>query len=108
MAVNAGGLNPKGLAEEVQKLLSSRGCQKKVAYVVGDDLLSRIDSLNIEPLTRATGDFGSWNQKYPDVILATAYVGCWGIVQALREGADIVICGRCTDSSTVRPIAPVH
>ncbi|KIW88204.1 uncharacterized protein Z519_11315 [Cladophialophora bantiana CBS 173.52] len=105
IAVNAGGLNPQGLADEVQKLLSSRGCQRKVAYVIGDNLLPQIDRLEIQPLTRATGPFGSWKQKYPDIILATAYTGCWGIVQALQEGADIVICGRCTDASTVMGVA---
>lgn len=101
IAVNAGGLNPKGLAEEVQKLLHAQGSNKRVAYVVGDNLLAKLEDLDIEPLTRATGDFQSWRQKYPEIILANAYIGCWGIVRALQEGADIVICGRCTDASTV-------
>jgi hypothetical protein len=101
IAVNAGGLNPKGLAEEVQNLLRARGSDKSVAYVVGDNLLPQLNSLDIQPLTRATGNFRSWKQKYPEVILANAYIGCWGIVRALEEGADIVICGRCTDASTV-------
>ncbi|OAL34486.1 hypothetical protein AYO20_06329 [Fonsecaea nubica] len=105
IAVNAGGLNPKVLAQEVQKLLVSRGCSKKVAYVTGDNLLPEIDRLDVQPLTRATGDFRSWRQKYPDVILALAYTGCWGIVEALEAGADIVICGRCTDASTVMGVA---
>jgi hypothetical protein len=99
--VNAGGLNPKGLAEEVQNLLRARGSDKSVAYVVGDNLLPQLNSLDIQPLTRTTGNFRSWKQKYPEVILANAYIGCWGIVRALEEGADIVICGRCTDASTV-------
>ena len=85
----------------MQKLLSSRGAIKKVAYVVGDNLLPDLESLQIQPLTRATGPFDSWRRKYPDIVLANAYIGCWGIVQALNDGADIVICGRCTDASTV-------
>jgi hypothetical protein len=101
IAVNAGGLNPNGLAEEVQNLLRARGSDKSVAYVVGDNLLPQLNSLDIQPLTRTTGNFRSWKQKYPEVILANAYIGCWGIVRALEEGADIVICGRCTDASTV-------
>ncbi|KEF59614.1 uncharacterized protein A1O9_04460 [Exophiala aquamarina CBS 119918] len=101
IAVNAGGLNPKGLAEEVQNLLCSRGSEKRVAYVVGDNLLSQLENLDIQPLTRATGNFQNWKRKYPEIILANAYIGCWGIVRALAEGADIVICGRCTDASTV-------
>ncbi|RSL93963.1 hypothetical protein CEP52_012925 [Fusarium oligoseptatum] len=35
------------------------------------------------------------------VVTNAAYIGCWGIVQALRSGARIVICGRCTDASPV-------
>lgn len=103
VVVNAGGLNPKGMAQAVQKLLQSRGCEKKVAYVLGDNLLSKVDDLNVEPLTRSTGSFQAWRKRYPDLVLASAYIGCWGIVQALNAGADIVICGRCTDASTVSP-----
>jgi len=105
IAVNAGGLNPKGLAEEVQSLLRSRGSDKRVAYVTGDNLLSQLEDLDIQPLTRATGKFQTWKLKYPEIILANAYIGCWGIVRALQEGADIVICGRCTDASTVCPLS---
>ena len=101
IAVNAGGLNPKALAAEVQKLLLSSGCRKRVAYVLGDNVLPALSELEVQPLTRATGNFENWKQNFPDIVLANAYIGCWGIVRALREGADIVICGRCTDASTV-------
>ncbi|KAF4996269.1 hypothetical protein FDECE_12513, partial [Fusarium decemcellulare] len=94
MAVNAGGLNPKALADKVQSLLSATGSKKRVAFVTGDNLLDKIDSLAIEPLTRSTGDFQSWRKKFPEIIQANAYIGCWGMARALREGADIVICGR--------------
>lgn len=102
IAVNAGGLDPGGLAIKVQQLLRLRGSTKKVAYVLGDNLLSSVEDLDVQPLTKATGDFSSWRQRYPEVVLANAYIGCWGIVEALNAGADIVICGRCTDASTVR------
>ncbi|KAH8900734.1 DUF1446-domain-containing protein [Thozetella sp. PMI_491] len=100
IVVNAGGLNPKALADDVQRMLSSRSCNKRIAYVTGDNLLPELDSLHVEPLTRSTGDFATWKTKYPDVIQANVYTGCWGIVQALKSGADVVICGRCTDAST--------
>ena len=42
-------------------------------------------------------------------IAANAYIGVWGITAALREGADIVVCGRVTDASlTVGPCAWWH
>jgi hypothetical protein len=105
IAVNAGGLNPKALADEIQTLLTARGSEKRVAYITGDNLLSKLDSLDIEPLTRSTGGFSTWRQKYPEVVLATAYIGCWGMVQALNEGADVVICGRCTGDRSRRMVA---
>jgi Acyclic terpene utilisation family protein AtuA len=108
IAVNAGGLNPKALATKIQALLTERGSKKRVAYVTGDNLLSKLDNLDIQPLTRSTGDFSTWREKYPEVVLAVAYIGCWGIVQALNEGADIVICGRCTDASPVCITLPIH
>ncbi|CCT72845.1 related to DUF1446 domain protein [Fusarium fujikuroi IMI 58289] len=105
IAVNAGGLNPKALATKVQELLSQKGSNKQVTYVTGDNLLPVIDTIDIDPLSRSTGDFTTWRAKHPEIIQANAYTGCWGIVSAFREGADIVICGRCTDASTVMAAA---
>ncbi|KAF5573172.1 DUF1446 domain-containing protein, partial [Fusarium pseudoanthophilum] len=105
IAVNAGGLNPEALALKVQELLSQKGSNKKVAYITGDNLLPVIETIHIDSLSCSTGDFATWRAKHPEIIQANAYTGCWGIVSALREGADIVICGRCTDASPVMAAA---
>lgn len=80
---NAGGLNPAGLAAAIEAL----GTGARVAYVEGDDLR------------------GSLGAVRPPVegkpVSANAYLGGWGIAEALSAGADVVVTGRVTDASLV-------
>jgi hypothetical protein len=89
IVANAGGLNPAGLADAVRALAERLGVPVRVAHVDGDDLSSRAEELGLgRPLT------------------ANAYLGAWGIVDCLSDGADIVVTGRVTDASvTVGPAA---
>jgi hypothetical protein len=96
VVTNAGGLNPAGCADKVRELADRLGISVRVAHVEGDDLMDRIDHLRPQlahldtglPLTR-------------DPVSANAYLGAWGIVDALRDGADVVVCPRVTDASVV-------
>ena len=91
IVVNAGGLNPAGLAQSVRALADKLGIPVKVAHVEGDDLLPRATELDLgSPLT------------------ANAYLGAWGIVDCLNAGADIVVTGRVTDASVVVGPAAAH
>jgi hypothetical protein len=84
IVVNAGGLNPAGLAEAVRTLADRLGIDTSVAHVEGDDLLARAGELELgSPLT------------------ANAYLGAFGIAACLRAGADVVVTGRVTDASLV-------
>jgi hypothetical protein len=88
---NAGGLNPSGLANAIQELADKLGLHPKIAYVEGDDLLPRAEELRLgHPLT------------------ANAYLGAWGIAEALKAGADVVVTGRVTDASVIVGPAAAH
>jgi len=107
VVVNAGGLNPPGLADAVRKLAAGLGVPVRVATVAGDDLLGRVDDLSGRGLLNA-GDALPGTAPVRDALTANAYLGCWGIVRALQGGADIVLTGRVTDASLVVGPAAWH
>ena len=102
VVTNAGGLNPRACAEAVALVAAKLGLSPKIAYVEGDNLLERIPELNAAGIDFANMDTG---QNLADlgveVLTANAYLGCWGIVEALNRGADIVVTGRVTDAAVV-------
>ncbi|MEU4624839.1 acyclic terpene utilization AtuA family protein [Actinoplanes sp. NPDC023801] len=82
IVTNAGGLNPAGLADAVRSLATDQGIDVAVAHVQGDDL---------------TGEAAA--HGWPGTLTANAYLGAFGIAEALDAGADIVVTGRVTDAS---------
>ena len=99
---NAGGLNPKAMAEEIKKILLSQNLDMKVAYIEGDDLredLSRFQKDGEKFLNIDSGE--PLPDQITNVVSANAYLGSWGIKAALDRGADIVICPRVTDAAVV-------
>ena len=89
IVVNAGGLNPAGLADAVRELSERAGVPAAVAHVEGDDVLAR----------------GSWGDG---VLTANAYLGGGGIAACLAAGADVVVTGRVTDAALVSGAAAAH
>lgn len=107
---NAGALNTRSLTREVRKLCKSRGYEVSVAAVLGDDVPDVIDQLadsliDFKHLDHEEKNVNGWELK---PFCAAAYIGCRGIVEALNSGAQIVICGRCTDASPVMGAAAWH
>ena len=104
---NAGGLDPDHCAEAVAEVADTLGLNPTIAYVNGDNLLPRLDELReagIDILDLETGE-----PVAPiDYISANAYLGAWGIVEALNRGADIVVTGRTTDAAIVAGPAAWH
>lgn len=102
IVTNAGGLNPKGMAEEIEKILQELGLSLKVAYIDGDDLVPEMETLQAEGEAFVNIDKGvaiADSGKSP--ITANVYFGAWGIKEALDQGADIVVCPRVTDAAVV-------
>ncbi len=105
---NAGGLDPAACAAAIERAAEGLGLSPTVAYVDGDDLMARIHEL------AGSGDLTAFDPRIglgdPSAYLtANAYLGCWGIVEALDRGADIVVTGRVTDAAvTCGPAAWHH
>ena len=99
---NAGGLNPKSMAAEVEKILDQLGIEASVAYIDGDDLLPDLDALQSQGQTFTNLDTGEQlADSDQQALTANVYFGGWAIKEALDQGADIVICPRVTDAAVV-------
>lgn len=92
---NAGGMNVEACAEAVRKVVADAGLNLKVAAVVGDDLMSRAADLAEQRDMFSGAPFPPKER----VASINAYLGALPILHALRDGADIVITGRCADSA---------
>ena len=102
IVANAGGLNPRGLAAELEKIAAELGIHPKIACIEGDDLLPRLQELQQQGETFTHMDKGiSLKDAGAMPITANAYLGGWGITKALSEGADIVVGGRIADAALV-------
>jgi hypothetical protein len=104
---NAGGLDPDGCAEAVAEVAQKLGLHPKIAYVRGDDLVPRMAEL-IASDKLSHFETGEPIKDASAFLTANAYLGCWGIVDALERGADIVITGRVTDAAVVCGPAAWH
>jgi hypothetical protein len=96
---NFGAANPAGAARRIQALAAELGLKApRIAIVEGDDLGG--DAAR----TMLRDAVGAATLDKLAVVSANAYIGAEAIAAALREGADIVACGRVADPSlTVGP-----
>lgn len=93
---NQGWINPKGAAERIAELLRELGYSGvKIAAVDGSLITERVLDLTATIL-----ESGQPTASLKDsLVSAEAYMGAEPIVQALREGAQIVVTGRVADPS---------
>lgn len=84
LITNAGGINPVAAGRAVVAALREAGATGlRVATVVGDDVRPHAAELGLPA----------------DALFANAYLGARPVVDALEQGADIVVTGRVADAS---------
>jgi Acyclic terpene utilisation family protein AtuA len=108
VVTNAGGLDPDGCADAVAEVADRLGLSPTIAYVRGDDLIDRLDELVAAGVDLAHFETGEAVGDVSRFVTANAYLGCFGIVEALSRGADIVVTGRVTDAAVVCGPAAWH
>ncbi|GAA6120861.1 acyclic terpene utilization AtuA family protein [Acidovorax sp. FG27] len=99
---NFGAANPLGAARRIAQLAQESGARPpRIAVVRGDDLSG--------PAHRALlqSALGAALPAEP-IVSANAYIGAQPIADALRGGADVVVCGRVADPSLVLGPALAH
>ncbi len=92
---NAGGVNPRACAAALRAVLGELGVPLTVAVVLGDDVSEELARLRASGVT----DLESGRPLPAQVVSANAYLGAFPIAQALQEGAQVIITGRCADSA---------
>lgn len=100
---NMGGANPEAAAEVTLKIAERLGLTGlKIAYITGDDIVEGIEKYYGNKVLENGSTLYGIKEK---IISANAYMGAEGIVEALGNGADIIITGRVSDPSlTIGPL----
>lgn len=103
---NAGGVNPESCKDALLELIAERDYDVTVAVVDGDDILGRIDELVAAGHSLENMETGEPVRSVQERLLsANVYFGCEPVVEALGQGADIVVTGRVTDTGlTLAPM----
>tara|TARA_Y100000994_G_scaffold33843_3_gene24086 strand:- start:3402 stop:5192 length:1791 start_codon:yes stop_codon:yes gene_type:complete len=94
---NAGGINLISCKNAVLEEAKKVGIELNIAIVEGDNLINQENMLRALPVKELETD-----KSLPEGIVSiNAYLGADGVKQALEQGADMVITGRCVDSAVV-------
>jgi len=108
VTANAGGVNVEGCAEAVREVAKELGLSGKfkIGIVTGDDILGKLDEFLEKGVEITNMDTGESLASIRDKVQsANVYLGAQPLVEALNQGAQIVIGGRLTDTGlTLAPL----
>ncbi len=104
---NGGGVNPIACRDAIFAVAKKLGIKGlKIGVVLGDDILDQLTDLNARGIPLSNMETGeSLDAVREKMMSANVYFGAWPVVQALRQGAQIIITGRTTDTGlTLAPM----
>ena len=108
VTANAGGVNVRGCADAVREVAKDLGLSGKfkIGIVTGDDILPRLDEFLANGVAIINMDTGEPLSAIRDKVQsANVYLGAKPLVEALNQGAQVVIGGRLTDTGlTLAPL----
>jgi hypothetical protein len=107
LITNGGGVNPLAARDKIYEVARGLGITGlKIGVVLGDDILSQVDGLIEQGHELRHMESGEPIASVKHKLLsANVYTGAWPIVEALRQGAQIIITGRTTDTGlTLAPM----
>ena len=108
VTANAGGVNVRGCADAIIGVARELGLGGKlrIGIVSGDDIMARLDDLLARGIELRNMDTEEPLSTVRDRIQsANVYLGAAPLVEALQQGAQVVITGRATDTGlTLAPL----
>jgi acyclic terpene utilization AtuA family protein len=108
VTANAGGVNVEGCANAVREVARklNLGGKVRIGIVTGDDIMAKLDEFLDRGIELRNMDTGAALATVRDRIQsANVYLGAAPMVEALDQGALIVITGRATDTGlTLAPL----
>jgi hypothetical protein len=98
---NGGGVNPEGCRDAIFAVAKKLGIKGlKIGVVLGDNILTELDQLKGKGIGLKNMESGeSLDAVREKIVSANVYFGARPIVDALAQGAQIVITGRTTDTA---------
>jgi hypothetical protein len=109
LLTTAGGLNPRRCAQHAARVLCDHGCgELPIAMIYGDDLMERLEELTLAGCPLDERETGAQFRKLTSPpIFARAWLGAAGTVEALGEGARLVVAG-CVAPPVLTAAAAIH
>jgi len=104
---NGGGVNPFACKEAIFEEARKLGIKElRIGVVYGDNILDRVGELAAMNVHLSNMETGESVLKIVDKILsANVYLGAAAVVECLKQGAEIVVTGRVTDTGlTLAPM----